>query len=163
MLLTLIQIWPITTLYIKTFRLPTPLLIFQLALIPGTILIGTLLAPLLYLSRHIAQRPLRKLRFPEEKQIHRRFLALGFYLGSALITGGLIGMWTRWCLKGVIHGSGQFYGFLRVGKNGPGLCYQFIGHSQRVSVLRRGVGNSLARGDIDKKLLCIMLRDQVQR
>ncbi|KAI5122532.1 hypothetical protein M0805_005259 [Coniferiporia weirii] len=97
---TIARIWPITTLYIKTFRLPTPLLVFQLALISGSILIGALLAPLLYLSRHIAQQPLRKLRFPEEKQRHRRLLALGFYLGAALITGGLIGMWTRWCLGG---------------------------------------------------------------
>lgn len=32
--------------------------------------------------------------------MHRRFLALGFYLGAAVITGGLIGMWTRWCLGG---------------------------------------------------------------
>ncbi|THH10893.1 hypothetical protein EW145_g1022 [Phellinidium pouzarii] len=97
---TIARIWPITTLYIKTFRLPTPLLIFQLALISGSILVGTLLAPLLYLSRHIAQRPLRKLRFPEEKQRHRRLLALAFYLGAALIIGGLIGTWTRWCLNG---------------------------------------------------------------
>lgn len=92
--------WPLTTLYIKTFRLPTPLLVFQLALIAGSIFVGTLLAPLLYLSRHIAQRPLRKLRFPEEKQLHRRLLALAFYFGAALIIGGLIGMWTRWCLAG---------------------------------------------------------------
>ena len=67
---------------------------------PGTILVGVLLAPLLYLSRHIAQRPLRKLRFPEEKQLHRRSLAIAFYLGSALIIGGLLGMWMRWCLNG---------------------------------------------------------------
>ncbi|TDL25620.1 hypothetical protein BD410DRAFT_813380 [Rickenella mellea] len=96
--LTIAKIWPITTPYIKTFRLPTPLLIFQLALIPGSLLIGFLLSPLLYLSRHIAQRPIRKLRFPQEKRIHRRALALGFYVGAAVITGGLIGMWTRWCL-----------------------------------------------------------------
>lgn len=95
----MVQIWPITTPYIKTFRLPTPLLIFQLALVTGSILIGFLLSPLLYLSRHIAQRPLRKLRFPEEKQMHRRALAVGFYVGTALITGGLIGMWARWCLR----------------------------------------------------------------
>ncbi|KAL5525875.1 hypothetical protein ACEPAG_7213 [Sanghuangporus baumii] len=95
---TIARMWPVTTLYIKTFRLPTPLLILQLALIPGSILVGVLLAPLLYLSRHIAQRPLRKLRFPEEKQLHRRFLALGFYFFAALVVGGLIGMWTRWCL-----------------------------------------------------------------
>lgn len=92
--------WPLTTMYIKTFRLPTPLLIFQLALIAGSILVGALLAPLLYLSRHIAQQPLRKLRFPEEKRLHRRLLALGFYFGAALIIGGLIGMWARWCLGG---------------------------------------------------------------
>lgn len=92
--------WPVSTPYLKTFRHPTPLLFFQLALIPGTILVGVLLAPLLYLSRHIAQRPLRKLRFPEEKQLHRRSLAIGFYLGSALIIGGLLGMWMRWCLNG---------------------------------------------------------------
>lgn len=94
------QRWPTSTPYIATFRAPTPLLTFQLALVPGSILIGFLLSPLLFLSRHIAQRPLRKLRFPEEKQIHRRALAAGFYLGAALITGGLIGMWTRWCLGG---------------------------------------------------------------
>lgn len=95
----LIQIWPITTPYIKTVRAPTPLLVFQLALIPGSILVGFLLSPLLYLSRHMAQRPLHRLRRnPEEKQIHRRFLALGFYGFAALIIGGLLGMWTRWCL-----------------------------------------------------------------
>lgn len=89
-----------TTLYIKTYRLPTPLLIYQLALIPGSLLTGFLLSPLLTLSRHIAQRPVRRLRFPQEKQAHRRALAVGFYLGAALIVGGLIGMWTRWLLRG---------------------------------------------------------------
>lgn len=76
------------------------MLIFQLALIPGSILVGFLLSPLLYLSRHIARRPLRKLRFPEEKQTHKRLLALGFYLFAALIVGGPLGLWTRWCLGG---------------------------------------------------------------
>lgn len=94
------QLWPLTTPYIKTFRLPTPLLIFQIALIPGSLLTGFLLSPLLYLSRHIAQRPVRRLRFPQEKQKHRRLLALGFYSGTLLIVGGLIGLWTRWCLGG---------------------------------------------------------------
>ena len=92
------QIWPSKTPYIKTYRLPTPLLIYQLALIPGSLLTGFLLSPLLYLSRHIARRPVRRLRFPEEKQKHRRLLALGFYAGTVLIVGGLIGLWTRWCL-----------------------------------------------------------------
>ncbi|KAH9983087.1 hypothetical protein BJV74DRAFT_980805 [Russula compacta] len=98
--LTVARIWPVTTLYIKTYRLPTPLLIYQLALIPGSLLTGFLLSPLLILSRHIAQRPVRRLRFPQEKQAHRRVLAVGFYLGAALIVGGLIGMWTRWLLRG---------------------------------------------------------------
>jgi len=74
------QMYPLDVTYVKSFRLPDPLLIFQLALIPGSILVGVLLAPLLYLSRHIAQRPLHKLRFPQEKQPHLRFLALGFTL-----------------------------------------------------------------------------------
>jgi len=98
--LTVARIWPVTTLYIKTYRLPTPLLIYQLALIPGSLLTGFLLSPLLTLSRHIAQRPVRRLRFPQEKQVHRRGLAVGFYLGVGLIVGGLIGMWTRWLLRG---------------------------------------------------------------
>jgi dolichol kinase len=94
----LTQIWPSITPFIKTYRLPTPLLVYQLALIPGSLLTGFLLSPLLYLSRHIARRPVRRLRFPEEKNKHRRLLALGFYAGTILVVGGLIGMWTRWCL-----------------------------------------------------------------
>ncbi|KAI0649338.1 hypothetical protein C8Q79DRAFT_903711 [Trametes meyenii] len=97
--LTIAKLWPMSTPYIKTFRLPTPLLIFQIALIPGSLLTGFLLSPLLYLSRHIAQRPVRRLRYPQEKQKHRRLLALGFYAGASLIVGGLIGLWTRWCLN----------------------------------------------------------------
>ncbi|KZV97450.1 hypothetical protein EXIGLDRAFT_832857 [Exidia glandulosa HHB12029] len=96
--LTVARIWPITTPYIKSFLLPTPLAVFQVALIPGTFLTGFLLSPLLVLSRHIAQRPVRRLRFPQERAIHRRALAGGFYAGAALIVGGLIGMWTRWML-----------------------------------------------------------------
>ncbi|KAI9512992.1 Fph type histidine kinase [Russula earlei] len=98
--LTVARIWPVTTPYIKTYRLPTPLLIYQLALIPGSLLTGFLLSPLLTLSRHIAQRPVRRLRFPQQKQAHRRALAVGFYLGVGLIVGGLIGIWTRWLLRG---------------------------------------------------------------
>lgn len=69
-----------------------------MALIAGSFLTGILLAPFLVLSRHIAQRPVRRLRFPQDKQRNRRYLALGFYVGTFLIIGGLIGMWTRWCL-----------------------------------------------------------------
>ncbi|KIM84287.1 hypothetical protein PILCRDRAFT_87687 [Piloderma croceum F 1598] len=91
-------IWPVTTPFIKTYRLATPLLVLQVALIPGGFLIGFMLSPLLWLSRHIAQRPVRRLRFPQEKQRYRRALAAGFYVGSVLIIGGLIGTWSRWCL-----------------------------------------------------------------
>ena len=87
-----------TTPFIKTYRIPNPLLIFQTALIAGSFLTGFLLAPFLVLSRHIAQRPVRRFRYPEQKLRYRRFLALGFYIGTFLIVVGLIGMWTRWCL-----------------------------------------------------------------
>lgn len=96
----LLQIWPAETPYIRTYRLPTPLLLYQIALIPGSLLTGILLSPLLFLSRHIARRPVRRLRFPREKQVHLRLLALGFYASAALVIGGLIGMWTKWCLGG---------------------------------------------------------------
>jgi hypothetical protein len=84
--------------YIKTYRLPTPILIFQLALIPGSLLTGFLLSPLLYLSRNMAQRPIHRLRFPHEKPAQRRLLALGFYAGAALVVFGVVGMWARWML-----------------------------------------------------------------
>lgn len=96
--ITIARIWPITTPFIKTFRLPTPLLTFQIALICGSLLVGFLLSPLLYLSRHIAQRPVRRLRYPEQKKQQQRVLAISFYLGTVLIVGGLIGLWARWCL-----------------------------------------------------------------
>ena len=41
---------------------------------------------------------MHRLRFPEEKARNRRYFALGFYIGSLLIIGGLIGFWARWCL-----------------------------------------------------------------
>lgn len=88
------------TEYIKTYRLPTPLLIFQLSLIPGSLLTGFLLSPLLYLSRQLAQRPVHRLRFPHEKVVHRRLLALGFYAGTLLIVVGVVGSWAWWCLGG---------------------------------------------------------------
>ena len=97
--LTSLQIWPITTPYIRTYRLPTPLLIFQIALIVGSIITGFLLSPFLVLSRNNAQRPVHRLRFPQEKERNRRYFALGFYVGAVLIVGTLVGFWTRWCLR----------------------------------------------------------------
>ncbi|KAF8802541.1 hypothetical protein BYT27DRAFT_7341419 [Phlegmacium glaucopus] len=96
--LTIARIWPVTTPFIRTYRLPTPLLILQIALIVGSFLTGFLLSPFLLLSRNNAQRPVHRLRFPQEKERNRRYYAVGFYIGSFLIVGGLIGHWARWCL-----------------------------------------------------------------
>lgn len=87
-----------------TFRFPTPLLVFQHALLPGSLLVGFLLSPLLYLSRHTASRRVRRRDPTDDKKwrreniIQRWFLAIGFYLFAALLVGGPIGIWTRWCL-----------------------------------------------------------------
>ena len=87
------------TPYIKTYRLPTPLLAFQLALIPGSLLAGFLLSPLLVLARNIAQKPVHRLRYPREKEIHRRVLAAGFYIGAAIVCVGIVGTWVQWCIQ----------------------------------------------------------------
>jgi hypothetical protein len=50
------------------------------------------------LSRKIAQRPAHRLRHPHEKELYRKALALGFYIGAAAICGGLIGFWVKWLL-----------------------------------------------------------------
>ncbi|KAG6854399.1 hypothetical protein C0991_007390 [Blastosporella zonata] len=83
---------------VETPRKANEHLYHVIALIAGSFLTGFLLSPLLVLSRHIAQRPVRRLRKPQDKQRQRRFLALGFYIGAVLIIVGVIGMWTRWCL-----------------------------------------------------------------
>lgn len=89
---------------IRTYRFPTPLLIFQHALLPGSLLVGFLLSPLLYLSRHAASRRVRRRdpiddrKWRRENILQRWFLALGFYAFAALIIGGPIGLWTKWCL-----------------------------------------------------------------
>ncbi|CBQ69732.1 conserved hypothetical protein [Sporisorium reilianum SRZ2] len=92
------KLLPVTTPYVKTFRRPTPLLIFQLALIVGTFMVGFLLSPLLYLSRHLAQKPTHRLRWPDKRDLHRRLLAAFFYLFAALYVVGVLGMWVRWLL-----------------------------------------------------------------
>ncbi|KIY64571.1 hypothetical protein CYLTODRAFT_90406 [Cylindrobasidium torrendii FP15055 ss-10] len=91
--------WPESTPFIKTYRQPTPLLIFQLALVAGALLSGFILSPILVLSRHIAQSPVRRLKLkPEDKLRQRRLLALAFYGAVFVLVFGPIGMWTRWCL-----------------------------------------------------------------
>uniref|UniRef100_V5GRV4 dolichol kinase n=2 Tax=Kalmanozyma brasiliensis (strain GHG001) TaxID=1365824 RepID=V5GRV4_KALBG len=92
------KLLPVTTPYVKTFRRPTPLLIFQLALIVGTFMIGFMLSPLLYLSRNLAQKPTHRLRWPDKRDLHRRLLAAFFYLFATLYVVGVLGMWVRWLL-----------------------------------------------------------------
>ncbi|SPC66302.1 related to SEC59 - Dolichol kinase [Ustilago sp. UG-2017b] len=92
------KLLPVTTPYVKTFRRPTPLLIFQLALIVGTFIVGFLLSPLLYLSRNLAQKPTHRLRWPDKRDLHRRLLAAFFYLFAAIYVVGVLGMWVRWLL-----------------------------------------------------------------
>ncbi|PWN19007.1 hypothetical protein BCV69DRAFT_288207 [Microstroma glucosiphilum] len=96
--LTLAKLLPHTTPYVKSFRRATPLLIFQLALIVGTFFVGFLLSPLLYLSRHLAQKPLHRLRWPHKRDLHRRLLAGFFYFFAALFVAGALGLWVRWLL-----------------------------------------------------------------
>ncbi|PVG04314.1 hypothetical protein CPB86DRAFT_747729 [Serendipita vermifera] len=106
--MTVAKIWPVTTTFIKTTRYPTPILIYQLALLPGSFLIGLLLSPLLVLSRHTSQLPAhrlkqphdQRLKQPRQREIQRRALAFSFYFFSLLIIFGLIGFWTQWCLGG---------------------------------------------------------------
>ncbi|KAG8753003.1 hypothetical protein FRC14_006525 [Serendipita sp. 396] len=106
--LTIAKIWPVTTPYIKTVRYPNPLLIYQLALVSGSLLIGFLLSPLLVLSRHTSKVPAhrlkrphdRRLKHPTEREVQRRALAVSFYFFAILIIVGLIGFWAQWCLGG---------------------------------------------------------------
>ncbi|CAO1635282.1 unnamed protein product [Parajaminaea phylloscopi] len=98
--LTLAKLFPNSTLFLKTFRRATPLLIFQLALIVGTFFIGFLLSPLLYLSRHLAQKPVHRLRWPHKRDLHRRLLAGFFYLFAVAYIAGALGLWVRWLLGG---------------------------------------------------------------
>lgn len=110
--LTSARIWPVTTELIKTYRTPTPLLLFQIALIPGAYLTGFLLSPILVLSRNLAQKPSYRLRFPDQKTPFRRALAGGFYGLAALIIGGLIGPWAGWCLGPDMARGSRFTNYL---------------------------------------------------
>lgn len=105
---TIANMWPVTAAYIKTTRYPSPLLIFQLALVPGSLLVGFLLSPLLVLSRHISQLPAHRLKRqldrapnqPTNREAQRRALSLSFYFFAFIIVFGLIGFWTQWSLGG---------------------------------------------------------------
>ncbi|KAK7032860.1 dolichol kinase [Favolaschia claudopus] len=100
--ITIARIWPITTAYIKTYRLPTPLVIFQSALIGGPFLAGFLFAPFLVLSRHAAQTPARRQRrqSPADALRARKRLAAAAGVGVLLFVFGPLGLWVRWCLGG---------------------------------------------------------------
>ncbi|TFK27165.1 dolichol kinase [Coprinopsis marcescibilis] len=84
--------------YTRTYRLPTPLLIFQIAMVVGSLLTGFILSPFLVLSRNNAQQPSYRVRSPTQHLKSRRYYALGFYAGSVLLIAGPIGLWARWQL-----------------------------------------------------------------
>ncbi|KAE8244322.1 hypothetical protein A4X13_0g6678 [Tilletia indica] len=96
--LTVTKLWPVATPFLKTYRHPTPLIIFQLALTAGAFMAGLLLSPILYLSRHLAQKPTHRLRWPEKRNLHRRLLSTSFYALTAIYILGVLGMWVRWLL-----------------------------------------------------------------
>ncbi|CAD6884197.1 unnamed protein product [Tilletia controversa] len=96
--LTVSKLWPMATPFVKSYRHPTPLIIFQLALTAGAFLVGFLLSPILYLSRHLAQKPTHRLRWPEKRDLHRKLLSTSFYVLAAIYILGVLGMWVRWLL-----------------------------------------------------------------
>ncbi|BGP46622.1 dolichol kinase [Rhodotorula kratochvilovae] len=81
-----------------TFRAPTPVIAFQAVLIPGAFLSGFLLSPLLVISRHIASKPSHRLKWPTERERHRKLLALGVAVGLAGIVVLPLGGWAGWML-----------------------------------------------------------------
>lgn len=81
-----------------TFRAPTPIVAFQAVLIPGAFLSGFLLSPLLVISRHVASRPSHRLKWPTERELHRRLLALGVAIGLFGIVFLMLGGWAGWML-----------------------------------------------------------------
>lgn len=81
-----------------TFRAPTPIVAFQAVLIPGAFLSGFLLSPLLVISRHVASRPSHRLKWPTERELHRKLLALGVAIGLFGIVFLMLGGWAGWML-----------------------------------------------------------------
>ncbi len=85
---------------VHTFRVPDVLLVYQLALIVGTFFVGFLNAPLLYLSRYLAQRPTHRLRWPQKRDLHRKLLSGFFFVFAAAFVVGVLGPWVRLLLNG---------------------------------------------------------------
>lgn len=81
-------------------REPTVLLVFHMALIVGMLLVGLVLSPLLVLSRNLARRPTHRLRWPDKRNLHRRLLAMGFFVLSVTLVLGVLGPWVSWQLGG---------------------------------------------------------------
>lgn len=81
-------------------REPTVLLVYHLALIVGMLLVGLVLSPLLVLSRNLARRPTHRLRWPDKRNLHRRLLAMGFFVLSIFLVLGVLGPWVSWQLGG---------------------------------------------------------------
>lgn len=71
---------------------------FQAVLIPGAFLSGFLLSPLLVISRHVASRPSHRLKWPTERELHRKLLALGVAIGLFGIVFLMLGGWAGWML-----------------------------------------------------------------
>jgi hypothetical protein len=61
---------------------------------------GFLLSPLLVISRHISQKPSHRLKWPIERERHRRLLAGGVFLGLFAIIFLPLGGWAGWMLGG---------------------------------------------------------------
>ena len=85
------------TMYLRE---PTVLLVYQMALIVGMFLLGLVLSPLLVLSRNLARRPTHRLRWPDKRNLHRRLLAMGFFVLSLTLVLSLLGPWVSWQLGG---------------------------------------------------------------
>lgn len=81
------------------FREPSAIVFSQLALVVGMLLIGLLMSPLLVLSRNLAQRPTHRLRWPHKRNLHRRLLALAFFVLSTSMVLGVFGPWLAWQLR----------------------------------------------------------------
>ncbi|WFC98574.1 dolichol kinase [Malassezia yamatoensis] len=96
-LLTVYKIAPQADKVIS-YRTPSALLVYQLALMVGMLMVGLILSPILSLSRVLAQRPTHRLRWPGKRNLHRRLLAISFFVLFVLLVFGVIGPWVWWML-----------------------------------------------------------------